>query len=339
MKRLLVVMVGTVVLSMLLPINAAAGAPQPPSWKTVSADFIARSQAKQALALELYAAANGQGSIASYKHHLSQFVAKWGSATFASSKGMTSALVRPGSQTLNMNQYPEQSPSQYCVSGVVTCYCGPSAAESILEYLQPTSYNFSGYGSFVLINNGDWTYGQYGLAGTFGQGSPNSNWFLETNLAGGETAWFRSSTDWPMSMSFNYWSSGSVNGSPYYTEDPAPYSGHQLTQTEYYANLTADIWNGGVPGYPLAADVEEDPGKTPYLYGHNTSLEIQHWVAIYGYGTNGWYTDYIDPIYGSALNGTYGFNVNAFNPGYPSDSMFALVTHAGPHGGPYGIVW
>ncbi|MGH7761374.1 MAG: hypothetical protein ACREOY_08165 [Candidatus Dormibacteraceae bacterium] len=162
---------------------------------------------------------------------------------------------------------------------------------------------------------------------------------LETNLQGGETPWFSTASDWPMSMSFNYWISGNVNGSPYYTEDPAPYSGHKLTQTEYNANLTADIWNGGYPGYPLAADVEEYPGGTPYLNGHNTNLEIQHWVALYGYSSFGGFTDYIDPIYGSALNHTSGFNVNAFNTGFPSSSMFALVTYASPHHGPFGIVW
>ena len=339
MRRIFVAIAATLSLSILIPMNALAGASQAsqvPTWKVVSPEMIARSKAKQALALELYAAMTGQGSLSRYKHDLSLFVAKWGNATFASSKGITQLTATPPSFTLNMGQYPEQSPSQYCVSGVLTCYCGPSAAESILEYLQPTSYSFPTYGSFVLVSNGNWTNGQYGLAGTFGPGSPKSNWFLETNLAGGETAWFRSSSDWPMSMSFNYWSSGSVNGYPYYTEDPAPYSGHVLTQTEYNANLTSDIQYY----FPLAADVEEISGTThPHLYGHPANLEVQHWIALYGYSSNGWYTDYIDPIYGSALNGTYGFNVSAFNSGYYSGDMHTLVTDAGPHGGPYGIVW
>ena len=140
-----------------------------------------------------------------------------------------------------------------------------------------------------------------------------------------------------MSMSFNYWYSGNTNGSPYYTENPAPYSGTHLTLTEYKAELTSDIWNQGAGGWPLAADVEEIPNQT-FLFGHPHNLEVQHWVALYGYGASGYYTDYIDPIYGSALNGQYGFNVNAFNTGYLSSDMFALVTDAWNYG-PFGIVW
>lgn len=62
-------------------------------------------------------------------------------------------------------------------------------------------------------------------------------------------------------------------------------------------------------------------------------------MALYGYSGSGYYTYYLDPIYGSALNHTYGSNVSALNPYYPSSSMFTLVTDAGPHGGPFGIVW
>jgi len=238
-----------------------------------------------------------------------------------------------------MQQYPEQSPSQYCVMGVPTCYCGPSAAESILQYLQPRSY----FGE-VLIQNGNYAYGQLGLAGVFGYpGSPGpkSNKYLETNLWGGETPYFASSSDWPMSMTFNYWSSGNVNGGFMYTENPAPYSGHHLTLTEYQSDLTYDIWGGGPVnsnGYPLAADTEQIPNNT-HLFGHPTNLEIQHWIAFYGYSTSGQFTDYIDPVFGSALNHTAGFDVLAFNTSYPSSDMLTLVTDAGPHGGPYGIAW
>jgi hypothetical protein len=334
-------MVVTVLLSILVPIQAGAnaGAPQSPSWKVVSPDLIARGDARQALALEWFLAMTGRGSVAKYQRDLSTFVAKWGDDRFSSGYRFASSTAvltgMPTTQTLSMSQYAEQSPSQYCVSGVLTCHCGPSAAESILQYVKPTSY----FGE-VLINNGDFKYGQYGLAGVFGDPTyGKSTKYLETNYWGGETPWFSSRTDWPMSMSFNYWYSGSVNGLPYYTENPAPYSGAHLTLAQYQADLTSDIWNQGAGGWPLAADVEEYPGKTPYLRGHNTAIEIQHWVALYGYGGSGTYTDYIDPIAGSALNGTDGFNVNALNTGYASSSMFALVTYAGAHGGPYGIVW
>ena len=332
----------TVALAILVPVNAMAGSPQAPPWKAVSPDLIARGDARQALALDWFAAATGRGSVAKYQRDLSAFEAKWGDdprfGSDARSGSSTATLTGiPITHTLALNQYAEQSPSQFCVSGVLTCYCGPSAAESILEYVKPTSYNFPTYGSFVLINNGDWTWGQYGLAGKFGPGSPNSNWFLETNLAGGETAWFRTSTDWPMSMSFNYWYSGSVNGLPYYTENPAPYTG----QVSFVlSQIQVIIYNNGAPGWPLAADVEEIPGTNhPHLVGHPAGLEVQHWVALYGYGGSGSYTDYIDPIHGSALDGTNGFNVSAMNTYYSSSSMFTLVTDAGAHGGPYGIVW
>ena len=45
-----------ILLAMVLPVQALASTPQPPSPKAVTADFLARSQAKEALALELYAA-------------------------------------------------------------------------------------------------------------------------------------------------------------------------------------------------------------------------------------------------------------------------------------------
>jgi len=341
MKRFAAV-IAILSLSILVPTHAMAAAPQSPGWKNVSPDLIARGEARQALALEWFAAVFGKGSVAKYQRDLSAFTEKWGKDRFNSSDRFASSTATlaspPSSWTLNIHQYPEQSPSQYCVSGVLTCYCGPSAAESVLEYLQPRSY----FGE-VLINNGDWTYGQYGLAGSFGPGAPYSYNYLETNVSRGETNWFTSRTDWPMSMSFNYWSSGNVNGFPGYTENPAPYSGHQLTLTEYEADLTSDIWGGGPynsNGYPLAADVEEIVGIThPHLIGHPTNFEVQHWVAIYGYGASGSYTDYIDPISGSLLNGTNGFNVPAFNPNYSSSMMFTLVTDAGPHGGPFGIAW
>jgi hypothetical protein len=144
-----------------------------------------------------------------------------------------------------------------------------------------------------------------------------------------------------MSGTFNYWVSGDVNGGFMYTLNPAPYSGHQLTLTEYESDLTFDIWGGGPVnsnGFPLAADTEQVPNGT-HLFGHPINLEIQHWIALYGYSTSGQFTDYIDPVFGSSLNYTAGFAVSAFNTSYPSSDMLTLLTDAGRHGGPYGIAW
>jgi hypothetical protein len=342
-KRMLASAVATLFALVLIPLNAAASAPnapQIPSWKAVTPEFLARIAAKQTLALELFATYTGHGSMSKFREDLSLFVTKWGTSTFASTVGTTANTVMPTSLTLPLNQYAELAPAQYCKDGAVTCYCGPSTAESILEYLQPTSH----FGEVLYSSSQGWGYGQYGLAGLFGPGAPYSLNYLETNaphgsIPGGETPYFSSKTDWPMSQSFNYWISGNVNGSPYYTEDPAPYSGHQVTLTEYKSDLTADIWNLGDSGFPLAADVEEIPNHTNPLFGHPTNIEIQHWIPLYGYSNSGYYTDYIDPIYGTTLNGQIGFNVSAKNTGYPSSWLFTLFTDAGPHGGPFGFVW
>jgi len=241
-----------------------------------------------------------------------------------------------------MNQYPEQSPSQYCVAGVLTCYCGPSAEESILYYINPVSAD----GEHLVSSTGDWTVGQYGLAGGWGNvvhNSPYSWKYLETNSAhgtvpGGETPWWSGGTDYPMSGTINWWVSRNYSGSPYYVENPLPGTGKggTLTLTTYEADLTSDIWNQGAGGWPLAADVWEFPGKTPYLNGHNTNLEVQHFITLYGYGSSGATTAYIDPIYGSALNGHSGFNLTSSHyTGYPSSSIVSLVNY----GATFGIVW
>jgi hypothetical protein len=309
-----------------LPMQGLAFAEDLPSTKAETARDVARATAKHALALEFTAWTRGTVSAATFNRDVGTFIARWGKATFASSSSLATASGISPAKNLPVTQYPEQSPS-YCLNGG-TCYCGPSTAETVLHYLQPTSY----FGEVLISSstNPNYYYGQLGLAGTFGSGNPYSRKYLETNYWGGETPWYVSSSDWPMNMSFNYWMSGSVSGYPYYTHY------RPTSAADYETELTSDIWNGGLytSGFPLAADIEEVQNGL-HLPNHPASLEIQHWIALYGYSSSGTYTSYVDPVAGSALN----WGVSAYNTGYSSDNIYHLVIAAGPHGGPYGIVW
>ena len=321
-----------------LPLNTSAGAnpnPPVPAAKQESSRDVARANAKHALALQLDRWAKGQISTAQFNNDRSAFLSKWGPATFATflplphsgtamaasaSQGLSIPLdPRPGSRSLALTQYPEQNPSQYCQPGT-TCYCGPSAAQSVLAYLQPTSHDGE-------------ALSQLCLAGTCGPGSPYSWKYLETNvphggIPGGETPWYSGSNDYPMPQTFNYWYSGDYFGLPYYT------AYRPTSVSDYEALLMSDIWNQGAPGFPLAGDIEEVSNGL-HLPGHPGNLEIQHWIAMYGYSGSGYYTHYVDPVAGSAL----GWSVSAYNTFYPSSNIYTLVTDAGPNGGPYGIVW
>jgi hypothetical protein len=324
-----------------MPVQVAASNTHVPAAKQEPLRFATHSNAKHALALELTQWSNGQISTAKFNHDLSAFVLRWGSSTFASQQ--LSTLLSSGagpsklssqpldlallgispSKNLGVSQFPELNPGAYCQPGF-TCYCGPAAAESVLQYLQPTSHD-----SETLIQSGSYSPGQYGLAGIWGSGSPYSTKYLETNVQGGETPWYSGSNDWPMNQSFNYWMSGDYFGYPYYAHY-APTS-----VSDYETELTADIWNGGLytTGFPLAADIEEVQYGL-HLPGHPTNVEIEHWIGLYGYTSSGAGTSYVDPAAGSALN----WNVAAYNPGYDSSNIYTLVTDVGTLG-PYGIVW
>jgi|GEM_PF-1697820 len=337
MRKAAFVVVGLVAMLM-MPVNVSASK-RPnvdvPPGKHLTARDIARSSARHALAIELAQWSSGQISASTIRNDVASFLSRWGPTTFVSQRfGAQLADTPdvaldpgpPGAYSLSVTQYPETNPSGYCQPGV-SCYCGPAAAVSVLQFLQPTSHDGE-----TLVANGNSSSGQFGLAGNFGGGYPWSRKYLETNYWGGETPWYVSSNDLPMSMSFNYWISGQYTGFPYY----ANY--RPTSVSDYETLLKSDIWNGAAPGFPLAGDVEEKVNSV-HLWGHPANLEIEHWIAMYGYAGSGYYTNYVDPVAGSPLNGNYGFNVSAYNSSFLSSDIFTLVTDAGPNGGPYGIVW
>ena len=303
------------------PAQAGTSGNQVPAAKQATSRDIARANAKSVLATELDAWSKGAISAQRFEQDLSAFLAEWGPATFASQRLAGPLTLMPPQQSLPLGQYPEFGPQPYCKGYI--CYCGPSTAVSILQYLQPTSHD----GETLMASGSSWQ-GQFGLAGNFGSGAPYSWKYLETNVQGGETPWYSGGNDWPMPETFNYWISGNYFGSPYY----AAY--RPTSVSDYEAKLKADIWNGGVPGYPLAGAVEEIPYAL-HLWGHPGYLEIQHWIALYGYASSGYYTSYIDPAAGSALN----WPVSAYNTGWTSSNMYTLISDSYNGHGPGGIVW
>lgn len=342
MRKAAFVVVGLLAtLMMPLSVSASTG-PNPgvPPGKHLTASDIARSSARHALAVELAQWSSGQISTSKIRSDVAAFLSRWGPTTFVSQR-FAAQLAKspdialdpgpPGAYSLSVTQYPETNPSGYCQPGF-SCYCGPAAAVSVLQFLQAKSHD----GETLVTSSGDSSQGQFGLAGNFySQQAPNPPYsykYLETNVRGGETPWYVSSSDVPMSMTFNYWISGNYTGSPYY----ANY--RPTSVSDYETLLKSDIWNGGAPGYPLAGDVEEKVNSV-HLWGHPANLEIEHWIAMYGYAGSGYYTNYVDPVAGSPLNGNYGFNVSAYNSYFLSSDLYTLVTDAGPNGGPYGIVW
>lgn len=315
--------VGAALASAVSPAQAgSSGNQQPPAAKQATARDIARANAKSVLASELDAWSKGQLSAGAFSQDVADFLAEWGPATFASARLAGPLTVMPPQQSLPLGQVPEYGPQPYCNGAI--CYCGPSTAVSILQYLHPTSVDGE-----TLFANGSSYSGQFGLAGNFythSTGSPPYSWkYLETNVQGGETPWWSGGTDYPMPETINYWISGNYFGSPYY----AAY--HPSSVSDYEAKLKADIWNGGVPGYPLAGAVDELAYQL-HLWGHPSNLPIRHWIALYGYASSGYYTSYIDPVAGSAL----GWPVNAYNTGWASSNMYTLVTNGGTTSG---IVW
>lgn len=347
MRRNAVALALATAMCLLMPMQGFGSTGGPvPAGKAQTAKDVARADARHALAVELLAVARGKGSTAKFSADVNAFIAKWGpaagfsqpiSSTSGSPVGATQQISTAGSPPsllhLSVTQYPEQSPSQFCQAGY-TCYCGPSAAETVLAYLNPTSYDtIHGKASGETLTNSGWNptyyYGQWGLAGGFGSGSPYSWKYLETNAPhgstpGGETPWFSGSGDYPMPQSFNYWMSGAYQGYPYY----APYK--PTSTTDYESELVADVYNeGATKGWPLAADVDEVINGL-HLPGHPSNLYILHWIALFGYTSYGAGTDFVDPVYGSALN----WNVSAYNYGYSSSNIYTLVTTF-----PFGIVW
>ena len=230
----------------------------------------------------------------------------------ATSYSATSVAAYPTSKTLYVDQYPEQNPSTYCGAGV-SCYCGPSAVQSILHFL-----------NYLDVSNDKQDHlSQSCLAGTCGSGKPYSTKYLETNKWG-NTPWYVTASDRPVPMSINYWMTSSYSG--YYL------SYKPTSLLDYEGALEYDI-NGN---YPFAGDVEEIAGSTHvHLPGHPSQLEIQHWIAIFGYDTSGAGTDYADPVAGSAL----GWNAQAYNYGYSSTNIYTLVTDASTKHGPFGIAY
>jgi hypothetical protein len=314
------------------PIPGVPATTQPnsdvPTTKLESARDVARASAKHALATEFAQWNEGRVSAAQFQRDVSLFLAQYGPATFASKRLLAPMVPSTlSASSLSVYQYAEGSSSQFCSAGT-TCYCGPSTGVSILAYLQGTSHD----GETLFAGGSSWQ-GQVGLAGNFGSGvpppapqPPYSRKYLETNYFGGETPWLAVAGEYPMSRSFNWWVSGSYSGFPNY----ANY--RPTSVTDYQNLLKGDISTG----YPLAGDVEEI-AYSVHLWGHPTNLEIQHWIPLYGYGSSPATTSYVDPVAGSTLS--WAPAVNPYNSGFASSDMYTLVTDAGPHGGPYGIVW
>src|ERR1700682_2406897 len=128
---------------LILPIHASAdsGSGSQPAAKQFTPRDFARADAKHALAIELSQVRNGQLDAAKFNQNVSAFLAQYGPATFASPRLLAAVPMdpTPSNRSLAVTQYPELSPAQYCQAGAATCYCGPSAAESVLQYLKPTS--------------------------------------------------------------------------------------------------------------------------------------------------------------------------------------------------------
>jgi hypothetical protein len=97
-----------------------------------------------------------------------------------------------------------------------------------------------------------------------------------------------------------------------------------FTNTTYEADLTTDIYLG----WPIAGNTVEIANQGPHLIGHPSNLGLNHWIAIYGYTSNGAYTKYADSIAGDAWIWSWAANVPAYST-YDSPDMTTLLNGRG----------
>ena len=239
-----------------------------PAAGPLSAERQGRLAQKQAMS-DLFAGLR-EGSVpqAAYDAALARFEVNFGRSPLRA-QAASNDIHRVGSPSVMA--YPSQL--YLCALNQVPqaedYYCGPASAYSVLGAL----------GNWTSYNNE--SLDQYTLANTV---------YLETD-AHGETPWSTCPGCRPMPESINFWRGGSYSG--YYEAVGLPDS---VDATTYMNNLQYDIYYG----YPVVGNAWERVDQA-HLAGHPPSLDIKHWVPVYGYSNYGATTAYADPVNGTSF--------------------------------------
>ncbi len=146
-------------------------------------------------------------------------------------------------------------------------YCGPSTAESIVQYVHGSGH--SAYGAHESLV-------QAHLAGSS---------YLDTERHRA-TRW----QDGRMSIALNRWISGHTND--YYINTSRP------STSQFKDFVVHDIDNSR----PLAASTVEFKDSPNHYNRHPVSLTIGHWVPVRGYSVNAGSTYFADPAHSSQVS-------------------------------------
>lgn len=164
-------------------------------------------------------------------------------------------------------------PSSYTISNFTHytqsngSYCGPATAFMILKKMGVSNITQKS------LANGDLKVNDFG----------NTPWYI-TNGS--------SSSDFPMFNALN-----NAQGSKYYIPSPLGNAGaNPLSVDKCKSYIMSCTSNGN--GVALCGISKASNSHTSHMPGYTTAYDVGHWVACYGYTSNGSYVKIADPVAG-----------------------------------------
>ena len=258
--------------------------PLPPAMAAILAQ-------KRQLATEFAHVRAGLADRAAFETHFAAFLSSLNDDPSRSIGVATTSTTLGGGKTASLLAYPTAKYLNVTESAQAnTYYCGPAAGYALLGFLGPST---SAYFDQLTLSQGSLATDNYFETDRWGN----------TPLTSGLKAF-------PVPQALNRWRQGTDAG--YYE---AVTWGSVNTAT-FINDLQIDIY----AGYPLLGNANEVAGS-PHLVGHPTDQNIQHWMAIYGYSSNGDNTSYADSVAGTTF-----WSWSGSVPAYSGYTTSTLVT-------------
>jgi hypothetical protein len=226
-----------------------------------TASAASEATAKSSLAAAYFAYESGKDSLTSYLDRQQAFAVAYPGAGLKVSTPAArgTGAARLSAVALALIQHDQAT----------DYYCGPSTAESIVQYLNGTNPS-SRYDGASLS--------QANLA---------SSTYLQTTASAG-TSW----ASGRMPIALNLWTQGRSNG--WYVNNTTP------SISEFQQAAVYDIY---AQAHPFANSTVELAGDPDHYNNHPVSKKIGHWVPAYGVSGPGDGTTYFaDPAHSSAVS-------------------------------------
>lgn len=238
--------------------------PLPPAMAAILAQ-------KRQLATEFAQVRSGLADRAAFETHFATFLSSLGEDPSRAIGVAKNSSALSGGKLASLLAYPTAMYLNVTQDSQATnFYCGPAAGYALLGFLGPST---SAYSDQLSLSQGSLATNNYF----------ETDYWGETPLTGGLKAF-------PVPQALNRWRQGTDAG--YYE---AVTWGAVNTAT-FINDLQIDIY----AGFPLLGNVSEVNGS-PHLVGHPLDQNILHWMAIYGYSSNGDNTSYADSVAGTTF--------------------------------------